>query len=477
MDKQSFLSDKQTKEEPLEKKFLASGTVKSINGQTAEVEIESTQYPSTNEVMVSPQDPQVKLEVYLQSEKSVFCLVLSNPNKLYRGMPVIGTRSPLKVPVGRAVLGRVINLFGETIDGKGPVKGPLEYRSIYSPVPSLNIVKNSYQILETGIKAIDFFTPFLKGGKIGFVGGAGVGKTIIMTELLHNISLKFNGLSVFAGVGERIREGQELYQRLVEAKVMPQTVMVLGQMDENAAVRFRVALASVTIAESFRDQLKKDVLFSIDNSFRYLQAGSEVSTMLGNLPSEQAYQATLMSEISSLQDRLVPTENGSITTIQTVYLPADELTDPAVTAIMSFLDTSVVLSRQVAESGVYPPIDLFQSFSSAASKTIVGEQHFSALTEARQLLDKYNKLIQIVSIVGESELSATDQILFSRAKKIVNYLTQPFFVTEMQSNRKGVYVPKLTTIKDIITILSGKIDNIPTEQLFFIGSLKEAKII
>ncbi len=455
---------------------LVQGTIASVTGQIAVVEIETDEYPAVSEILVSPKDPEVILEVFSESKHNLFCQILSDPEKLYRGMPIVGTGSDLKVPVGKEVLGRIIDLFGTPRDNGGPIKASAK-SSIYASAPTLSIVRSSYTILETGIKAIDFLTPVQKGGKVGFIGGAGVGKTILLTELMHNITgAQNNVFSVFAGVGERIREGQELYQRLKESQVLPKTTVILGQMNENPAIRFRVALAAVAQAEYFRDVLKTDVLFFIDNIFRFVQAGNEVATLLGTIPSEQAYQATLQTEISSLEDRLIPTENGSITSFQNVYVPADEISDAGVSAVMSLLDTSIVLSRSIAQKGIYPPIDLFQSSSSTLSKAFLGEVHFKALTEFQKLLENYNKLSHIVAIVGEEELSPENRILYNRTKKIINYLTQPFFMTEKQSGRKGVYVKKDTTIKDITMILSGNLDNIPADKFMYIGSLADAKI-
>jgi F-type H+-transporting ATPase subunit beta len=452
------------------------GLIKSVNGQIAEVEIISEKLPTLNEILTSKENPEVCLEVYFQEKNTASCLVLSNPSNIYRSMSVTSTGSTLTVPLDEKILGRVINLFGKPQDNGQPINSA-HRASIYSKSASLNTLQANFNILETGIKVIDFMTPFLKGGKIGFVGGAGVGKTILITELLHNITLKHQGSSVFAGVGERIREGQELYQRLYESKVLPRTTIVLGQMNENAAVRFRVALAAITIAEYYRDSLKQDVLFFVDNMYRFVQAGAEVSTLLGTTPSEQAYQATLQTEISTLEDRLISTQNGSITSIQTIYVPADELTDPGVNAILSFIDTSIVLSRSVAQLGIFPPVDIQQSASSSTSPSILGHEHFEVLTQFQRLLDHYKRLSHIVTIVGESELSTEDQILFSRAKKIMNYFTQPFFVAELQTGRKGAYVPRETTVTDIKLILSGKLDQIPPERFLYIGSLAEAKLI
>lgn len=464
------------------------GIITSVNGQIAQVQIEGEIFPELFEIMISPEDPEVILEVFSQSKKSIFVQILSSPDKLYRGMKVSGTGADLKVPVGQSVLGRVIDLFGTAKDNGGAIASDKK-TSIYSKAPSLNIVQSRYQILETGIKAIDFLTPVQKGGKVGFIGGAGVGKTILLTELLHNVTLASKNTSgspevksqpvysVFAGVGERIREGQELYQRLKESGVLPKTVIVLGQMNENAAIRSRVALAAIAQAEYFRDTLKADVLFFIDNMFRFVQAGAEVATLLGTIPSEQAYQATLQTELSTLEDRLIPTANGSITSFQNVYVPADEITDAGVVAVMSFLDNAIVLSRSLAQKGMYPPIDLFQSSSSTLSKAFLGEVHFKALTEFQKLLENYNKLSHIVAIVGEEELSPENRILYNRTKKIINYLTQPFFMTEKQTGKKGVYVPKDVAVKDIELILSGKLDNISADRFMYVGSLKEAGII
>ncbi|OGE33912.1 hypothetical protein A3J19_01715 [Candidatus Daviesbacteria bacterium RIFCSPLOWO2_02_FULL_41_8] len=466
----------------------ARGIITSVNGQIATIEIEGDNFPELSEILTSPEDPGVILEVFSQSRTALFAAILSSSDRLYRGMKIVGSGSDLKIPVGREVLGRVMNLFGSPKDNRGPIPG-LKKTSIYSKAPSLNIVQSTYQILETGIKAIDFLTPIQRGGKVGFIGGAGVGKTILLTELMHNITLRQTegdkpGLSktkpvfsVFAGVGERIREGQELHQRLTESGVLPNTVIILGQMNENAAVRFRVALAAVAQAEYFRDELKSDVLFFIDNMFRYVQAGAEVATLLGTIPSEQAYQATMQTEISTLEDRLIPTASGSITSFQNVYVPADEITDAGVTAVMSVLDNAIVLSRSVAQKGIYPPIDLFQSSSSTLSKSFLGEAHFRALTQFQKLLENYDKLSHIVAIVGEEELSPENRILYNRTKKIINYLTQPFFMTEKQTGKKGEYVVKDTTVNDIGVILSGKLDNIPAEKFMYLGSLRDAKLV
>jgi len=462
------------KTDKIEGKIL--GQIASVKGQVAYIEITSNTFPAISEILISPDEEDVILEVYAQSRQHILCQILSNTSKIYRGMRVIATNSDLKIPAGRNLLGRVVDLFGRPLDGAALT--PETKVSIYSRSPSITTVKRGYEILETGIKAIDFLTPIVKGAKVGLVGGAGVGKTILLTEILHNITMKNpNTSSVFAGVGERIREGQELYQRLSDSGVMTKTAIILGQMNENPAIRFRTALAGTALAEYFRDSLKMDVLFFMDNVFRFVQAGNELSTLLGTIPSEQAYQATLQTEISKLEDRLVATNNGSITSFQNVYVPADDITDAGVNTIISFLDTAVVLSRDVAQKGFYPPLDISQSSSSTSSQTFVGAAHFKALTQFQQLLDNYNRLSHIVAILGEAELSVENRILYNRTQKIINYLTQPFFVTEKQTGRKGVFVPRITTIEDINLILSGKLDDLDTEKFMFLGSLKEGGIV
>lgn len=453
-----------------------TGKITSIIGQIAHIKVESKNYPQFLEILTSKDDPTVRLEVYSQSAHTTICLILSDPNKIYRGMDIYSTGEKLTVPVGEEMLGRLINLFGQPQDNKGEITAK-ETMSIYLKPPPLNTIRNDQTLLETGIKAIDFLLPITKGDKIGFIGGAGVGKTILMTELMHNITQRNHGVSIFAGVGERIREGQELYQNLLKSDVLKDTVMVIGQMNEYAPIRFRVALAAATQAEFFRDRQKKDVLFFIDNMYRFLQAGNEVSSLLGIIPSEQGYQPSLLTEISSLQDRLTSNLNASITTIQTVYLPSDELTDPAANTIVSFLDIAVVLSRSTAQLGLYPPIDPFQSSSSNISKNLLGLEHFEVLIAFRKLLDNYEKLNHIVSIVGESELSTKDRLLYQRTQKVINYLSQPFFSTQIHTGRTGVFVDRATAVNDIKMILTGNLDNIEEERFLYIGSLHSAGLI
>lgn len=459
----------------MENKFI--GKVRVVRGQIAEVQFEGQIIPDFLEILTSPKIPEVKLEVFAYGEnKMLYCLSLGAAGLIYRDMEVESTGKPLTIPVGNQILGRVMNLFGAPQDGQEPFK-EVKYKPIYSEGPTYNIVKSSLEIMETGIKQIDFFTPFAKGGKIGFIGGAGVGKTVLMTELLRNITFSHQGVSVFAGIGERIREGKELWESLKKSGVISKIVLLFGQMNENAAIRFRAGAAAATLAEYFRDEEKKDVLFFVDNVFRFIQAGNEVATILGQIPSELGYQATLETEISKFENRLVSTENGSITSVQTVYVPADELFDPGVAAIMSHLDSVLVLSRNISARGLYPPIDVLRSSSTILNRRIVGDLHYETVTKALEILSNYERLSRFAAIVGEAELSSNDRLQFNRAKKLINYMTQPFFTTEAQTGRPGVFVSREKTINDVGRIISGKVDEVPPEKLLYIGSLDEARIV
>lgn len=451
------------------------GRVRGVRGQIVEVGYDDTEgLPKFFEILTSPENTQISLEVYAYAENNtLFCLSLTKRRYLYRNMPIVSTGHPLVVPVGKGILGRVFNLFGDPVDNKGPLIDT-KPMGIYRDMSITTNVVTSQEILETGIKQIDFFTPFVKGGKVGFVGGAGVGKTVLMTELLHNITYKHEGLSIFAGVGERIREGHELMKALESSKVIDRVALIFGQMNENAIIRFRVAWAASTLAEFFRDEYKKDVLFFADNVYRFIQAGAEVSAVLGSIPSELGYQATLETEISNFENRLVSTDNGSITSLQTVYVPADELSDVGVAAILSHLDAQVILSRDRASRGFYPPIDPLVSTSSTLNKRIVGDLHYEVATRALETLNNHQRLSRIVAIVGEAELSPYDQLVYQRAKKLINYLTQPFFTTESQTGKKGVTVERNTTVKDVDMIISGKLDQVPAEKFLYIGSVADA---
>lgn len=455
-----------------------SGRVRAVSGQIVEVHYDSDAgaLPQFFDILTSPQDPNVYLEVYAYGQnRVVFCLSLSKRNLLRRGLEIVTTGAPILIPAGEQVLGRVFNLFGQPQDNKGDLPAG-KHVPIYTQTPNLGSVVTSEEILETGIKQIDFFTPFVKGGKIGFVGGAGVGKTVLMTELLRNITYQHQGVSVFAGIGERIREGHELMKSLETSKVLDRVALIFGQMNENAIIRFRVAWAATTLAEYFRDQEKKDVLFFADNVYRFIQAGAEVSAVLGSIPSELGYQATLETEISNFENRLVSTSNGSITSLQTVYVPADELSDVGVAAIIAHLDAVVILSRAIASRGFYPPIDPLLSSSSTLNKRIVGVDHYQTATNSLELLHNHQRISRIVAIVGEAELSPYDQMVYQRAKKLINYLTQPFFTTEGQTGKKGKLVSRKDTVSDVEKIISGKVDEVPAEKFLYIGSLAEAGI-
>src|SRR3990167_5050005 len=442
------------------------GRIRKIRGQIVEIEYdESSNLPNFHDILTSPDNPLIRLELYAYKGRNrLFCLSLTQKKWLLRNMPIYSTSQPLVIPAGKSVLGRVFNLFGEPQDNKGPLS-KAELIPIYGKSAGIGNVVTSSEIIETGIKQIDFFTPFVKGGKIGFVGGAGVGKTVLMTELLRNITYKGQGLAVFAGIGERIREGHELMKSLEEAKVIDRVALIFGQMNEHSIIRFRVAWAASTLAEYFREKNKKDILFFADNVYRFIQAGAEVSSILGYIPSELGYQATLETEISNFENRLVSTTNGSITSVQTVYVPADELTDVGVSAIISHLDAVVILSRALASRGYNPAIDPLLSSASTLNKNIVGEEHYKTATEALELLNNHKILSRTVAIVGEAELSVYDQLVFQRAKKLINYLTQPFSTLEAQTGKKGAFVPRETTIKNIAAILGGKIDSVTPEKL------------
>ncbi len=453
------------------------GNIKAVNGNIVVVQIASDFTPSLGDILTSIDDPAVKLEVYSYSNNILSCFSLSDPSKIYRNMAIYTTGSSLTIPVGAETLGRVMDLFGNEQDGKGPISSKVKL-PIYDQSPTFNVLQNTPTVLETGIKVIDFVAPILKGGKIALVGGAGLGKTVLITELIHNITGNSEAVSVFAGIGERTREGFELYNNLEKSKVLAKTSLIFGQMGENPAIRLRIASAAAKIGEYFRDEEKRDVLFFVDNIYRFVQAGNELSTLLNYIPSEQGYQATLQTELGKLQERLVSTVNGSITTIQTVYIPSDDLTDAGVTGILSYIDSTIVLSRSISQAGLYPAVDLLNSTSSAlASQGLIGRDHYQLITRFQQVLNRYNQLERIVAILGESELSGDDQVAYKRAKKLINYMTQPLFVTEEQTGRKGKFVPLQNTINDIKLILSGKLDEVAEESFLYIGSLQDARII
>ncbi len=452
-------------------KNLNVGTVISVHGQIVEVRFNDI-LPKIHTILAAKDDPKVQLEVFnLALNSLAVCISLSPTNTLFRGKELVDTGETLTMPVGSQVLGRLMNVFGDPIDGQGSLKDKYLNRPIYQLSPNYQDVTLSRQPLETGIKVIDIFTPFLKGGKIGFFGGAGVGKTTLLTELMHNITYFHKGVSVFAGIGERIREGQELLESLKDAEILKSVAMVYGQMNENAAIRFRVGYSGVTMAEYFRDQEKKDVLFFVDNAYRFIQAGNELASLMKSVPSEDGYQASLASEIGSLQERVVSTADGSITSIQAVYVPADDITDAGVQALLPHLDSILILSRKVYEEGRRPSVDILASNSSNIDPAIVGQEHYDVVKDAQRLLKRYVYLDRIVAIVGETELEPGDKELYYRAKRLMNYMTQDFFVTEAQSGRKGVYVEKAKAIKDLRSIIKGDLDTVDPQKLLFISDL------
>ncbi len=450
------------------------GTIKSIRGDVIEVEFIGVK-PNRFEILEFVDDPTIKLEVYSSTNKdSVFCICFSDPGKFYRGGKVARRFETINVPVGKELLGRVVDLFGHPQDNLGEIKTK-QTRSIYAQPPAFASTNINREILETGIKVVDFFTPFLKGGKIGLFGGSGVGKTVILTELMHNTAVFHKGISIFAGIGERIREAQEMIENLRDNKVLPNVSLVLGQMNERAAVRFRAGYAAITIAEYFRDQENRDILFFVDNVYRLVQAGNELSTLLNTIPSEDGYQATLTSDIGQFQERIVPTTSGSITAIEAIYVPADDLTDSGVQAIMPYFDSVVSLSRAIAEEGRRPAVDILNSSSSLVEANVIGVPHYEAYLEAEKILNRYVFLDRVVSIAGEGELSPEDQKVYSRAKKILNYMTQDLHMTADQSGRAGVYVNRKKVIEDVSDVLSGKLDEWPAEKFSYISSLDKAK--
>lgn len=454
------------------------GTISEISGQIVLVTHDGSVHPHVGEIL-SPTglSHPIPLEVYaFRDETSLYALCLGNNDLLVRGMQVTGSGKSLQLPVGEQLLGRVIDMFGSPLDGGEPLRTQT-VQSIYTDTLNFKETITDTSILETGIKQIDFFTPFIRGGKMGMIGGAGVGKTILLTEILKNILSVHEGVAVFAGIGERIREGHELYHSLKESDVLKKTALIFGQMNENAAIRFRTAWSATTLAQYFRDVAHQDVLFFVDNVYRFIQAGSELSTLIQQIPSEMGYQPTLETDVGTFQSRLSSTKQGFITSVQNIYVPADQIDDPGVKAIMGYLDSSVVLSRSRAALNLYPPIDPFLSSSTNLNRSTIGDEHFEVVTQTKQLLTEFERVSRIVAIIGEQELTAENQVMFKRGKLIQNYLTQPFSVTEQQTGKKGVRVARATTVKDIAAILQGALDNVPLENVLYIGSLEEANIV
>ncbi len=427
------------------------------------------------------QDISVTCEVQqLLGDNQVRTVAMSSTDGLVRGMDVVDTGAPISVPVGRATLGRIFNVLGEPVDNKGPVSTE-EKSSIHRPAPKLTDLETKPSVFETGIKVVDLLTPYRRGGKIGLFGGAGVGKTVIMMELINNIATEHGGVSVFGGVGERTREGNDLYNEMIESGVInkdnpseSKIALVYGQMNEPPGARMRVGLSALTMAEYFRDVNKQDVLLFIDNIFRFVQAGSEVSALLGRMPSAVGYQPTLGTDVGDLQERITSTTEGSITSIQAVYVPADDLTDPAPATTFAHLDGTTVLSRGLAAKGIYPAVDPLGSTSTMLQPNIVGDQHYDTARAVQSTLQRYKELQDIIAILGLDELSEDDRLTVARARKVERFLSQPFFVAEVFTGSPGKYVKLEETIKGFQRILAGELDDLPEQAFYMVGNIEEA---
>jgi F-type H+-transporting ATPase subunit beta len=406
-------------------------------------------------------------------DNKVRAVAMDSTDGLARGMDVLDTGGPITVPVGEATLGRLFNLIGETVDGGEQISADNERWPIHRPAPAFSDLEPTTEIFETGIKVIDLLAPYMKGGKVGLFGGAGVGKTVLIQELIHNIATQHGGLSVFCGVGERTREGNDLYLEMTESGVIKKTAMMFGQMNEPPGARLRVGLSGLTMAEYFRDVQGQDVLLFIDNIFRFVQAGSEVSALLGRMPSAVGYQPTLASEMGELQERITSTKRGSVTSVQAIYVPADDLTDPAPANSFAHLDATTVLSRAVSEKGIYPAVDPLDSSSRILDRNIVGDEHYDTAIQVQQALQRYKDLQDIIAILGMDELSDEDKTLVQRARKIERFLSQPFSVAEAFTGRPGAYVPLQETIRSFKEIVAGKHDDIPEQAFFLAGGIDD----
>ncbi len=452
------------------------GLITQIIGPVVDVEFQQGELPEIyNALKIVGDDGKVIIAEVQQmlGSNRVRTVAMSSTDGLKRGMKVINTGEPIKIPVGKNILGRILNVTGDPVDNMGPIDTQ-EYLPIHRPSPSLIDQNTDIEILETGIKAIDLLQPYQKGGKIGLFGGAGVGKTVLIMELIHNIAMEHAGVSVFGGVGERTREGNDLWNEMKESNVIDKVALIYGQMNEPPGARMRVGLSALTAAEYFRDFSKQDVLLFIDNIFRFTQAGSEVSALLGRMPSAVGYQPTLATEMGELQERITSTKDGSITSVQAIYVPADDLTDPAPATTFSHLDASTVLSRQIASLGIYPAVDPLASSSRALTPDILGEEHYETTRKVLEILQKYKELQDIIAILGMDELSDEDKGTVNRARKIQRFLSQPFFVAEQFSGINGKYVKLEDTIKGFKEIIEGKHDNLPEQAFYMVGTIEEA---
>jgi len=450
------------------------GRITQIIGAVLDIKFSADNIPSLyNAIEINHRDSKLVAEVTKHlGDDTVRCIAMSSTDGLTRGLPARDTGAPISVPVGDATLGRMFNVLGEPIDGIEPVKGG-ERWPIHRNAPVFSEQASSTEILETGIKAIDLLCPYAKGGKIGLFGGAGVGKTVLIMELIRNIATEHGGYSVFAGVGERTREGNDLYHDMRNSGVLNKTALTFGQMNEPPGARMRIALTGLTIAEYFRDVANQDVLLFVDNIFRFVQAGSEVSALLGRMPSAVGYQPTLATEMGSLQERITSTRNGSITSVQAVYVPADDLTDPAPATTFTHLDATTVLSRAIVEQGIYPAIDPLESSSRILEPTILGVEHYQTARDVQSILQRYKELQDIIAILGMDELSENDKLIVNRARKIARFLSQPFYVAEKFTGMAGKYVPVAETVKGFKEILDGQFDAVAEGHFLNAGTIEE----
>lgn len=451
------------------------GKIVEISGPVIDCKFEAGHLPKIKEALsVTVNGEKRIMEVAKHvGHDTVRCILLAESERMSRGMEVTATGSGIKVPVGDETLGRMFNVLGQPIDGGEKIPDTAERREIHRKAPGFDQQRPAAEILETGIKVIDLLEPYPKGGKIGLFGGAGVGKTVLIQELIHNVAMEHGGYSVFTGVGERSREGNDLWTEMRESGVSDKTALVFGQMNESPGVRMRVALSGLTMAEYFRDEQNKDVLLFIDNIFRFVQAGSEVSTLLGRMPSAVGYQPTLASEMGALQERITSTKDGSVTSVQAVYVPADDLTDPAPATTFTHLDATTVLSRKIAEQGIYPAVDPLDSTSRILEANVVGRQHYDTARHVQEILQKYNELQDIIAILGMDELSDEDKETVTRARKIQRFLSQPMHVAEKFTGIDGKYVPVSETIKGFQAILSGEMDKYPEAAFYNVGGIDD----
>ena len=464
--------------EELEASKGATGRIVRIVGPVVDVEFPAESMPGIyNALTVDAKTLAGDMHVVLEVETHlpgnlVRSVAMSSTDGLVRGLEVLDTGHPIMMPVGNETLGRIWNVMGEPVDEK-PMPDVTGYMPIHRPAPDYDQLSTKTEIFETGIKAIDLIEPFIKGGKTGLFGGAGVGKTVLIQELIHNVAMEHGGYSVFTGVGERSREGNDLWREMRESGVGDKTALVFGQMNESPGVRMRVALSGLTMAEHFRDEEHKDVLLFIDNIFRFVQAGSEVSTLLGRMPSAVGYQPTLANEMGELQERITSTKDGSVTSVQAVYVPADDLTDPAPATTFAHLDATTVLSRKIAEQGIYPAVDPLESTSRILEADVVGEEHYRIAREVQETLQKYSELQDIIAILGMDELSDEDQLTVQRARKIQRFLSQPMHVAEKFSSVPGVYVPLKETLRGFKAIVDGEMDQYPEAAFYNVGTLED----